>query len=107
MARPTLSTLSLPLERCCPVRRRQPGKEPAIAQLVETMRAKATSDPGYLMLDVWFEGPHQRAVLARTAARARKSKGKAKGLRKVAQVERRPGNVQHTYRYQLHRAAAG
>jgi DNA polymerase III epsilon subunit-like protein len=81
----------------------QPRKERAIARLVELMRTKATSDPGYLLLDVWFEGSYHQALLARTAAKARKAKVKAKGLRKVAPNERRPGDVQHTYRYQLHR----
>jgi len=82
---------------------KQPRKDDAIERLVETMRAKATTDPGFLELALWFDGPHRRAIAAREAAKHRKSKRKAKGLRKPADIELRPAAVQHTYRYQLHR----
>lgn len=85
---------------------KQPRKDDAIERLVETLRAKATTDPGYLELDMWFDGPHQKAIAAREAAKHRKAKRKAKGLRKPAEVELRPAAIQHTYRYQLHRSSA-
>ena len=67
------------------------------------MGAKATTDPGYLELDVWFDGPHQKDIAAREAGKHRKAKRRAKGLRKPATIELRPAAVQHPYRYQLHR----
>jgi hypothetical protein len=82
---------------------KQPRKDDAIERLVETMRAKASIDPGYLELDVWFDGPHQKAIAAREAAKHRKAKRKAKGLRKPAPIELRAAAVHHSYRYQLHR----
>jgi hypothetical protein len=39
------------------------------------MRVKATTDPEYLMLDMWFEGPHQQAIATREAAKLRLTKG--------------------------------
>ena len=33
---------------------------------------------------MWFDGPHQKAIAAREAAKHRKAKRKAKGLRKPA-----------------------
>jgi hypothetical protein len=82
---------------------KQPRKDDAIERLVETMRAKATTDPGYLELDVWFDGPYQKAIAAREAAKHRKAKRKAKGLSKPAPIELPPAADQHSYRYQLHR----
>ena len=84
-------------------RAKQPRKDDAIERLVETMGAKATTDPGYLELDVWFDGPHQKDIAAREAAKHRLAKRRAKGLRKPATIELRPAAVQHPYRYQLHR----
>jgi hypothetical protein len=49
--------------------------------------------------------PHQCALAARHAARARKARRAATGVRKTAPIERRPPQVRHTYRYQLHPAA--
>jgi hypothetical protein len=49
----------------------------------------------------WFDGPHQKAIAAREAAKHRKAKRKAKGLCKPAPIELRPAAVQHSYRYQL------
>ncbi len=40
----------------------QPRKEQDITRLVEVMRAKATTDPGYLDLDVWYEGSHRKKL---------------------------------------------
>lgn len=84
---------------------KQSRKDNAIERLVEKMRAKATTDPGYLELEMWFDGPHQKALAARDAAKNRKAKRPAKGVRKPADVELRPPAVRHTYRYQLHRTA--
>lgn len=80
-----------------------PAKDPDIAALVELMRTKATTDPGYLELDMWFDGPHQRTIAARQAAAHRKARPAAKGLRTPAPVELRPDRVRHAYRYQLRR----
>ncbi len=71
----------------------QPRKEQDITRLVEAMRAKATTDPGYLDLDVWYEGPCQKALGAWDAAKARKARRKPKGLRTQADIERRPVTV--------------
>jgi hypothetical protein len=43
------------------------------------------------------------AAAAREAAKQRKVKRKAKGLRMPAPIELRPAAVQHSYGYQLHR----
>jgi hypothetical protein len=80
---------------------RQPRKQHDIDQLVSAMRDHASSDPGYLELEVWYDGPFRRAVQARDTARARQHRRQAKGLRKVADIERRPAGLQHRYRYQL------
>ena len=61
--------------------------------------------PRYLELDVWFDGPHQKAIAARKAAKHRKAKREAKGLRRPAPIELRRAAVQHSYRYQLQRQA--
>jgi hypothetical protein len=55
---------------------------------------------------VWYDGPYRRVVAARILAKTRRARPKSKGLRKAADIERRPVNVQHTYRYQLHRVAS-
>ncbi len=80
-----------------------PNKDPDIAALVEMMRAQATTDPGYLELDMWFDGCHKRTIAARQAAARRKARPPPKGLRKPSPVELRPASVQHSYRYQLRR----
>ncbi len=85
---------------------KDPRKTRSIERLVENMRATVTTDPGYLVLEMWFDGPFQRLLIARAAAKRRTAKRKARGLRKVALIERRPAKVQHTYRYQLHRGKA-
>lgn len=85
----------------------QPSKDADIAQLVQVMRDKATTDPGFIELDMWFDGPHQRTRAARAAAAQRKARPAAKGVRRPAPVELRPPEVKHTFRYQLHRADAG
>jgi hypothetical protein len=82
---------------------KQVRKDDAIERLVETMHAKATTNPGYLELDVWFDGPHQSAIAAREAAKHRLAKRKAEELCKPAPIQLRPAAVQHSYRYQLRR----
>ena len=59
-------------------RLRQSRKVDAIEGFVETKGAKATTDSGFLELDMWFDGPHQKAITACEAAKRRKTKRKAK-----------------------------
>jgi hypothetical protein len=73
-----------------PEHAKQPRNDDAIEGPVETPRAKATTDPGYLELDMWFDGPHQEAIAGREAAKHRKAKRKAKDPRKPAEIELRP-----------------
>lgn len=80
------------------------GRDNDIEALADVMRAKATTDPGYLELEMWFTGPHQRVIDARAAAARRKARPAPKGLRRPAPVELRPVAVRHSYRYQLNRA---
>lgn len=80
----------------------QPRKASAIDAFVESMENRANSDPGYLELEVWYDGPYRKLVTARLAAKTRAAKRKAEGLRKPADVELRPPDVKHQYRYALH-----
>jgi hypothetical protein len=80
------------------------GRDTHIDDLAEVMRGKATTDPGYIELDMWYTGPHQRALDARAVAARRQARPTPKGLRRPAPVELRPSTVRHTYRYQLSRA---
>ncbi|NMM33453.1 MAG: 3'-5' exonuclease [Phycicoccus sp.] len=51
---------------------------------------------------VLHDVPYHRLVTARLAKKMRTAKRKAKGLRKPADVELRPADVKHQYRYALH-----
>jgi hypothetical protein len=82
-----------------------PSKDHDVTALVELMRSQATTDPGYLELDMWFDGPHKRTIAARQAAAHRKARPRAKGSRKPAPIELRPVGLRHSYRYQLGRPA--
>lgn len=82
---------------------KDPRKKPQIERLVEKMRANVNTDPGYLELKMWFDGPYEQMLTARASAKRHAAKRQAKGLRTVANIERRPVAMQHGYRYQLHR----
>jgi len=79
------------------------GRDTDIDDLAEVMRGKATTDVGYIELDMWYTGPHQRALDARAAGARRKARPTPKGLRRPAPVELRPAGVRHSYRYRLNR----
>ena len=81
-----------------------PRREAAIEKLVATVLAKATTDPGFTELELWFTGSYRRKVEARNAAKVKaKPPRKRKPLRKPAEIELRPPEAQHAYRYQVHR----
>lgn len=82
------------------------GRDNDIEALADVMRSKATTDPGFIELEMWFTGPHQRVIEARAAAARRKTRPTPKGLRRTAPVELRPAGVQHKYRLWLGRARA-
>ena len=67
------------------------------------MTGKASSDPGFLELEVWHSGPFRRSVEARAAAKVRKAPPKPKGTRKSSELERRPPITRPNYRFQIHR----
>jgi DNA polymerase III epsilon subunit-like protein len=79
------------------------NRDTDIDALVAAMTAKATSDPGFLELEVWHSGPYRRAVEARTAAKTRKARPKPKGVRKASELERRQPTSRPNYRFQIHR----
>lgn len=81
----------------------QTSRDTDIDNLVAVMRAKASTDPGFLELDVWYDGAYQQAVAARAAAARKKQRPTAKGLRTPAPIELRPTHVQHAYRYRIAR----
>lgn len=80
-------------------------RDAEVNELVTDVLSHANSDPGYLELEMWFSGPYKRALSARAASAKKKARPPAKGLRKPAAIEKRPAQVHHTYRYQLHRRA--
>ncbi|MGY1723340.1 MULTISPECIES: 3'-5' exonuclease [unclassified Blastococcus] len=83
---------------------RSPDRDGDVEQLVTTVLAKANSNPGYLDLEVWFHGSFRRAAAARQAAAGRITRQrKADPVRTPADIELRPPQSTHTYRYQLHR----
>jgi DNA polymerase III epsilon subunit-like protein len=78
-----------------------------IEEFVSTVLAKATSDHGFAQLEIWFHGPYQRTVAARDATDARKVRArKVDPERKPADIELRPPEAQHAYRYQIRRRPA-
>lgn len=83
----------------------QPQGDTAIQQLVAKMSKKATTDPGYLELAIWADGPFARMQAAREAAAKRKARPAPKGKRAAAPVELRPLDVEHNYRFHRPRIA--
>jgi len=79
------------------------NRDADITALVETMNGNATSDPGFLELEVWHSGPFRRSVEARAAGKVRKAPPKPKGTRKSSELERRPPITRPNYRFQIHR----
>jgi DNA polymerase III epsilon subunit-like protein len=75
----------------------------AVTAIVTETLSHATTDPGYLELEIWHLGPYKRELAARTAAANRAIRPPAKGLRKPAPIELRPPGASHNHRYQLHR----
>jgi DNA polymerase III epsilon subunit-like protein len=83
---------------------RIPERGNDVEQLVTDVLIGATSNPGYLDLEVWFHGSFRRAADARQAAAARITRQrKTDPVRKPADIELRPPESTHAYRYQLHR----
>lgn len=78
-----------------------PDRDDDIEKLVNDMLADATSNPGYLDLDVWFHSSYRRAADARTAASQASRTRKANPKRRPADIELRPTQSLHRYRYQL------
>lgn len=83
---------------------RNPERDADIEDLVTTVLAKANSDHGFMQLEIWFYGPFQRLLTARDAAAARKVRvRKTDRDRTPADIELRPIEARHLYRYQVHR----
>jgi DNA polymerase III epsilon subunit-like protein len=81
-----------------------PRRDADVEELVATVLAKATTDPGFTELELWFTGPYRRKVEARHASKVKaKPPRKRKPLRIPAEIELRPAEAQHAYRYQVHR----
>ena len=70
-----------------------------VERLVTTALARATSNPSYLDLEVWFHGSFRRAADARRAAAARVSRTrKADPVRTPADIELRSPQSVHAFR---------
>ncbi|SNR36921.1 3'-5' exonuclease [Blastococcus mobilis] len=82
---------------------RSPDRDGDVEQLVTAVLAGATSNPGYGDLEAWFHGSFRRAAEARHAAARVPRPRKADPRRTPADIELRPPESSHTYRYQLHR----
>jgi hypothetical protein len=78
------------------------GDDATVTSIVTESLTRATTDPGYLELEIWHLGPYRRELAARTAAANRAGRRPTKGLRKAASIELRPAGAAHNYRYQLH-----
>jgi hypothetical protein len=78
------------------------GDDATVTSIVTESLTRATTDPGYLELEIWHLGPYRRELAARTAAGNRAGRRPTKGLRKAASIELRPAGAAHNYRYQLH-----
>lgn len=79
-----------------------PQGDADIRTLAEHLERTATTDPGFLEFDIWFRGAYQQLVKARAAAAAEhKPPPPPKTDRKhtTAEVERRPVQLRHTYRF--------
>jgi hypothetical protein len=44
-----------------------PAHDAEIEEFVTAVLAKATSDPGFMQLEIWFHGPYQRIAATRDA----------------------------------------
>ncbi len=83
---------------------RTPARDGDVRNLATTVLAGATSAPGYLELEVWYNGAFQRTLEARQTAATRAAKPrKLEPKRTPSSLELRPEAARHAYRYQLHR----
>lgn len=78
------------------------GRNADIATMVETVLSSATTDPAFVELEMWFTVSHLPALRRATTPKKPKRTGPPK--RQPADVETRPPDRRHAYRYQVYRS---